>query len=777
MPLYRPLRPLRLVVLRRILPLVVSVCAIAASASSVGQEFCFAELTDPLTPLAVASPSPSPAEPLASESSASPESSASDRAGPVGSASGQATPDVLDIEFGRIDVSGNQPAEFSDHVLIRYRGATIEAERATLDAQNESLDVGGGVRLTGDDIVLFGENAHVDTDSETVSFKGAGFEMPSRSARGSAEDLLLTSDSVLTLQSVLFTTCPAGEPGWELLASSIELDANRGVGTARGVRLEFKGVPIFAAPFFTFPINDNRKSGFLMPDISDRDRTGLDVSVPYYLSLADNYDLTLEPRLMTRRGTQLRSQYRYLLPRTEGAFDFEYLPNDDEIDRTRRYVNLTHVTNFAGGWRVLSAFEEVSDDAYFEDLGSTLAVTSQTHLNRFLDLEYFAPYWSLLTRLQNYQTIDPVLTPDLYPHERMPQAVFAGRWLAGRFAFDSTTELVSFRHDVADSGWRFDTTQEVSVRFARAGMWLTPAFALRQTNYWLDDPRPSGRDRFERSLPIGSVDMGMTFERTAGKRARFIQTLEPRLLYVHVPFVDQSDLPVFDTVLPSYNLIQLFRKYQFVGPDRITDTDQVSFGVTTRLIDSNDGRELLTATLGQTRYMDAQRVSLPGMLPNEANGSDYVAEVSIGLDQAWNLDLGYQWNDMTDQTARVETRFEYRPKDDRLFGFGYRYRQNLLEQGDLSIVWPAAERWRIIGQYSYSFFEEEPLEQLVGWEYEACCWRFRMVGRRYVSRRTGESDSAISVQLELKGLSQRASSPEELLDRGILGYRNIARPN
>jgi hypothetical protein len=48
-----------------------------------------------------------------------------------------------------------------------------------------------------------------------------------------------------------------------------------------------------------------------------------------------------------------------------------------------------------------------------------------------------------------------------------------------------------------------------------------------------------------------------------------------------------------------------------------------------------------------------------------------------------------------------------------------------------------------------------------------------MVNRNYVAR-TGEIDSSISLQLELKGLSQRATPPDELLDRGILGYRDIA---
>jgi LPS-assembly protein len=307
-------------------------------------------------------------------------------------------------------------------------------------------------------------------------------------------------------------------------------------------------------------------------------------------------------------------------------------------------------------------------------------------------------------------------------------------------------------------------------------MFLTPAVAVRQTNYWIDNPAPGEDDVLRRALPIGSLDMGMTFERSAqGDRRDWVQTLEPRVLYVRVPFEDQSALPVFDTIVPDFNLVQLFRKYQFVGPDRVADTDQLSFGVTTRLVEALNGRERLTATLGQTRYLDPQQVTLPGTSPTDTEASDYIAEVGVGLRDAWALDVGYQWNSETSTTARTETRIEYRPQDDRLFGIGYRYRRDSLEQGDVSVVWPLAQRWRLIGSYSYSFLDKERLEDFIGWEYEACCWRLRMVNRNYVSRRTGETDNSISLQLELKGLSQRVTSPDELLDRGILGYRNIAR--
>jgi LPS-assembly protein len=684
--------------------------------------------------------------------------------------------DVLEIVTSRIDAVSNSEATFGE-VEMKYGVATLTAERATV-VENGDVDLLGRVEVKGPEATVFGVDAHYDPDIEQISFSAAGFELPTRPARGSAQQIEVTSAGRISLASMLFTTCPPENVAWEFSAKSAELDVNAGVGTARGVKLDFKGVPILYVPYFSFPINSERKTGFLTPVIGGGDRTGFDVAVPYYLNLAPNYDLTLAPRYMRERGTQLNSDFRYLLRNSRGEFGFEYLPDDEETQTVRRYANLQHESLFGSldQLEVLSGVEEVSDDAYFEDLGTSLAVTSQTHLNRFLDLTFFAPNWSVLTRFQNYQTIDPELTEIDYPYERVPQIVFGGRWGDGLLRFDSDTELVNFDRDVGTTGWRFDSTQELSLRFARSGMFLTPAVAVRQTNYWIDNPAPGEDDVLRRALPIGSLDMGMTFERSAqGDRRDWVQTLEPRVLYVRVPFEDQSALPVFDTIVPDFNLVQLFRKYQFVGPDRVADTDQLSFGVTTRLVEALNGRERLTATLGQTRYLDPQQVTLPGTSPTDTEASDYIAEVGVGLRDAWALDVGYQWNSETSTTARTETRIEYRPQDDRLFGIGYRYRRDSLEQGDVSVVWPLAQRWRLIGSYSYSFLDKERLEDFIGWEYEACCWRLRMVNRNYVSRRTGETDNSISLQLELKGLSQRVTSPDELLDRGILGYRNIAR--
>lgn len=674
----------------------------------------------------------------------------------------------VEITYRNLETATATGAEVSGDLRVVHGNRVLTGERARITP--ERIEISGRVVYEGPEARVYGQDAILDQRDESVRFGEAGFEIPSRPARGSGQDIFISgSERRLSLSSFFFTTCPDGDRSWHLDGSEIELDFEQGFGRARAMRLEFKGVPILYAPYFTFPIDDRRKSGFLTPNFAERDRTGLDISVPYYLNVAPNFDVTLEPRYMSRRGVQLNTEMRYLLPRSEGLIEWSFLPHDDEASRPRRYINLQHEAAFANRLVVTAGIEQVSDDAYFEDLGSSLSATSQIYLDRFIDVSYATPYWSLLSRFQNHQTIDTTIDPALRPYRRVPQMLFEGRWAQGLVGFDSRAELVNFDRDVGVTGWRFDAEQEVSLRLARPGMYLTPAVGLRQTTYRLDG---AADESLSRTLPIASVDTGFTLERSAGRTGRWLQTLEPRLLYVHVPFKEQSDLPVFDTILPDFNLVQLFRKYQFVGPDRISDTDQLSFGVTTRLIEERTGVQRLAATVGQTRYLSTQSVSLPGMTPIDANASDYVAEFSIGLSDAWNLDLGYQWNSDTERTARTETRFEYRPSEDRLFGFAYRYRRNVIEQGDFSLVWPVADRWRLITRYSYSFLERAPLEQFFGWEYDACCWRLRVVGRRYVSRRTGESDSSIAVQLELKGFSQRVPSPEELLDRGILGYRS-----
>jgi LPS-assembly protein len=682
-------------------------------------------------------------------------------------------PDRLEITTGRVDLSREDGLDVFERVEFRYGDRSITAEGATYDRETGRARIQGTVTYQDPDVTVYGEDAEVNTQDEEVYFVNAGFDLPQRPARGSAEAISITNEDVLTLSGLRFTTCPVDNTDWELMADEMSLDIDEGFGTVRGVKLEFKGVPILYAPWLTFPIDARRKSGFLTPQFSQRDRVGLDISAPYYFNLAPNYDLTLEPRYMALRGLQLNTDFRYLTPRSEGQIELDYLNNDREADLRRHRLAVQHRTSFSDRWRMLTNLENISDPGFFEDLGINQNLASQTHLNRFVDFNYRAPYWSMLLRLQGYQTIDTSIVDEDRPYERVPQLLIDGRWAGDLFTFESTNELVLFDRNIGVTGWRLDATEELGLSLERPGMYLRPAVAIRHTDYWLSNVGAGQEERHTRTLPVSSVDAGLIFEREAGRNGSHIQTFEPRMLYVRIPFEDQSGLPVFDTIEPNFNLVQLFRKYQYVGADRIADSDQVSLGLTTRFIDANTGEQKFSATVGQTRYLSAQTVSLPGTAPVTADVSDYIAEVAANISDAWRLRLDYQWSSETNDTDRTELGVQYAPESGRLAGFSYRRREGLLEQGDISIVWPMGPRWRVIGRYSFSFLDEEPLDRFLGWEYESCCWRLRVIGRRYISRRNGESDSSISIQLQLKGFSDEGDPPEMLLDRGILGYRRL----
>ncbi len=655
-------------------------------------------------------------------------------------------------------------------VCLSYSEGRVCADRANVPADGNLVEFLGTVEVRTADFEISAEDGRVDRSADELRFGRAELHLTGeRPAHSSAEDIVVRGDGTISLNELMFTTCPVDDVDWELIAHTLDIDQEAGFGKARGVVFRFKGVPFIYLPMLTFPVDDRRKSGFLTPTLAERDRTGFDLTVPYYLNLAPNYDLLLEPRYMEDRGTQLGSSFRYLLPGTTGSIRVEYLPDDRVIDDSRLFANFSHASSFGERVELNAYIDNVSDSAYFEDLGENLGDISQTHLERIVDLGFYADRWSMISRVQEYQTIDDQIVEIDRPHQRLPQMLFAGSWGDSLVVFDSYAEAVDFEHTVGDTGWRFDSTQELSLRFGNAGYHITPAVGFRQTNYRIDATPAAAERTISRGLPVGSLDAGLRFERNTRGERSWIQTIEPRLLYVNVPFEDQSTIPVFDTVLPDFNLVQLFSKYEFVGGDRVADANRTSFGLTTRLIGSSSGRERLSATIGQTRYREPRRVVLPDETAVDSTVSNYVARLDVGLSNAWLLDVGYQWDGETEETVRSEIGFEFRPNAESLFGFGYRMREGFLEQGDLTAIWPVGDRWRLLGAYSYSLLENQTLERLAGLEYEACCWLVRVLSQSYIVRSTGQTDNTISLQFELKGLGNRSVRPEELLGRGILG--------
>jgi LPS-assembly protein len=678
----------------------------------------------------------------------------------------------IDITSDTGEMSRAGDASLRGNVTIRTGQRLLRADEAEVSSTERSVKLRGNMEYLDPTLRVSG-NAGSFVEGGGGAFEGAQFELFEQSVRGSAAGATVTDGGRnIALEGVRYTACPPGQTDWELSAGKIAIDQQTQIGTGRDVRLDFLGVPILYTPWITFPVGEQRKSGFLFPTVGSGSRTGGFVAVPYYWNLAPHYDATLVSRWYSSRGFRFDPEFRYLTENSRSQFNAEYVVHDEDRGESRSFLDLRNATRLAPRTRARVDASYVSDTDYFEDFGVGFEGTSVTFLDRYADLRHEWGAWLFDARVQDFQVIDRGLPDEDEPYQILPQLNAVGRWPAlGRgFSASLAAEAVNFRRDVGVQGARLDAEPAVAWRRDRGGGFVEAGASWRYTQYLLDDVAPGADDAPDREVPTASLDLGLVMERTAGSRGNRVQTLEPRLLYLYVPYRDQDDLPVFDSGEPDLNLVQLFRKNRYVGPDRIGDANQVAVGVTTRLLDASQGRQFLSATLGQAFYIEDPEVRLPDEPVRDRSSSDVIAELDLAAFKNWNARFAYQWNPDESQGERTETFVQYRPASNKVVNFGYRFRRDSLEQVDVSGAWPITHEWRGFARWVYSLREEQTLDQFVGFEYGSCCWAVRLITRRFISSRSGDAETSFGIELELKGLSSVGVDNEAFLRDAIQGY-------
>ena len=683
-------------------------------------------------------------------------------------------PDAAYINADEVDATEGGITILTGDVDVARGPEQIRADKVTYDEPGQIIDAEGDVKYWNDEgIYVTGTRGRAELQVDRTVMENANYLVIEAHARGDAQRVELTGRDLMNVRNATYTTCNPGSADWILVAKEIRLDKSTNIGSARNVWVKFKNVPIFYSPFLTFPLSDERKSGFLVPSAGVSGTRGVEATIPYYFNIAPNYDATLALRPMSNRGVQMQAEGRYLQRWGEGLLGVEYLPNDSEIDDDRAALHFQHLGTFAQRWTANVDVNWVSDSDYFEDLGTELAVTSRTFLERRGDLTYAGDGWWGLARVQDYQTLDDTLAPASRPHERLPQlyAATSLRERNRRINLGATAEFVSFDRDASVTGNRVDLRPFVTYPVRTAGTFFVPRAVLRYTQYDLDNVAAGADDSPSRLIPTFSLDGGAFLERPFRFADRaLIQTLEPRAYYLFTPFDGQDDQPVFDTGQYTFSFAQLFRDDRFAGADRVGDANQLTLALTSRFL-RPDGDELFRASIGQIRHFSDRKVTLPGAARDTTNASDLVAEVAANLAQRWRVLGAVLWNSNDDITNRSTVSLRYQPDPRRVLNLSYRFVRDVAEQTDFSFAWPIARNWRAVGRFNYALDLETDLETFAGIEYESCCWGLRLVGRRYLSNTEGEHTNAIFLQLELKGLTG-VGGASAFLERNIPGYRN-----
>lgn len=681
----------------------------------------------------------------------------------------------LFLEADRVQGHAQRELEAAGNVRMRKRGAAVFADYLRYSFPDQQIGATGNLRFEFGGNTIEGESLQFDLANFTGTVERPRYFIQELNARGDAERLEVQSRDRMRVRKATYTNCEVGDDDWYLRVDRLDLDRTRDIGVARNASVVFKGVPLLYSPYLDFSLSGSRKSGLLPPSIGQTAQSGFETTLPFYWNIAPNRDATLAPRFLSRRGVLMNTEFRYLEPSFSGEMRGEYLPDDRIRDEDRYGYSVQHRHNFGYGFSGNLNLQGVSDDNYFTDLSDKIAVTSLTNLPREGSVGFDGDWWNFNARVQKFQTLQDPLDPVIPPYERVPQlSLLANRQTPFGVDVGTRAELVEFSHPFLVNARRDTLYPSLSLPLQTAFFYVTPKAGFHYTRYSFKDDTFAPQTR---QLPVYSVDSAITFERDTDFFGRsYIQTLEPRLYYVYIPFRQQDQLPNFDTAVADFSLAQIFTENQFTGGDRINDADQLTAAVTSRLINPNDGSEQIRVTLGQRRYFSDQRVTLDAASsPRTADRSDLLAVVSGAITPSWITELGLQYSAVDSQMVRSNFALRYRPEVGKVANFGYRFTRGALEQLDLSTQWRLTSKWSGLARWNYSLRDSRMLEGLTGVEYNAGCWGARFVAHRFVSS-TQEYVTSFFLQLELTGVSRIGPNPLDTLRQNIVGYTDTTEP-
>ena len=721
-------------------------------------------------------------------------------------------------------------ATLSGDVELSQGHRRLKTDRAVLDRDNNQLIVEGNIEIREPGLLIRADKGRINTEDNLGHFEQALFLQHDSGFRGHARFIERASASTFDLEQGSITQCTPEDEAWIINASDIHLDNEEGWGSAKHARININDVPVFYTPYMTFPIDDRRKTGLLFPTLAQSNKNGFEISAPIYLNLAADYDATFTPRFIEKRGTMYEGELRQInrfgswvisgaklkddqYEETSGAddpidTDLNDLPGkkSDIPPREDRWVGRVTHNGRIGPITTKVDYNKVSDEDFFDDLTpDSLELKRSDHLIQSASLGYRNDNWQAELIAQEYQTIDDLLSsqyqfmPRLTIEKNSTGANFSPEWV-----FEA--EFTDFKHDESiDDGGRFVTGERT---FAEAGVsypmrwapgFIIPTVKVRSVSYDLASFETDADQTPSATTPLATLDMGLIFEReTLFADSKYLQTLEPRLYYFYSDYEEQGDNPTFDAKALKFSYSQLFRDTRFTGHDRLDDANQVSVGITSRFINDTQGREVLSMSLGQIFYFSDRRVQLNTNTADEvASNSQIASEVQYQpTDKLW-LTNTLLWDSRQDYLQEGGLGMHYQTSNNSLYNLGYRFNReaasNLgfgkrhVSQTDASIVLPINERWSTFARYRYDIEENRAIDDMVGLQYEDCCWMVRVLYQRglkdeYVeiieddeltSNIVVERDYAFIVEFELKGLGSLGNKARNLLKENILGYEDL----
>lgn len=700
-----------------------------------------------------------------------------------------------------IDGTNDRVMNLKGNAEMRRNGNVIKGERITYDTDTDVAEVEGRAKFIKEMSTFSGPKARLKLDSQLGWMESPEYQLGGPMVGyGSASKAEFLDDDKILLTNPTYTTCTPGNLDWYFSSSTMEIDRVNDIGSGKDGVLRFFDVPVFYTPTYSLPLGNERKSGFLTAITGVNSNNGFDMAVPYYFNIAPNRDATITPRYMSLRGLQLGGEYRYLEGNYSGVLTGEFLPNDHLTNTNRWAFSVKHAQTIRPGWAAYANVSAVSDDQYTDDFGRSVGTVISRQFLQEVGTNYGYQGWNFVARVQKFQTLQPdPLNQVPIPYNREPQLNARYNnidWNGAVVKFEGDFSRFTYNGPLSAPGATYPTrgftttdrafvNTSVSYPYMTPGYYIKPKVTLQANSYNLigNENYPGYAQNF--AIPTVSLDSSLFFERDAPELAslfgrNMLMTFEPRLFYVYTPYVNQSQIPMYDTAPIGIGISQIFAENTFIGNDRVADNNKVTAGFTTRLIDEESGVERVRAIVAQRYDMTGQRVTAYGDTPTQASlssqqYSDLLMGVSTRLASNFNLDLYNQHNIDLNRPAATAMTASWRPSPRRIVNLSTLYNYNIPNaqvttfQNELSGQWPITKKLYGLGRLTYDSVSNRFLNGLAGFEYDEECWAFRVVIQKYINT-SQVTTQQIFFQIDLKGLSGIGNNPSNILKFSIPGY-------
>ncbi|WNC69319.1 LPS assembly protein LptD [Thalassotalea nanhaiensis] len=698
------------------------------------------------------------------------------------------------IESKKSYVEKNQSTRFSGGVKLAAGDKKIASDTILVDRVSGKISAIGNTRFQDSSMTIDADGLEASSLDKKMVLTNSRYQLHESTGRGAAGELKISEQGASLIDSS-FTTCIEPVPAWQISASEINLSTEDNEGEAWNTIFKVKDVPIFYLPYFNFPLTDERKTGFLYPVISSSSNKGAQIGVPYYWNIAENMDATITPYYMSKRGTQLNTEFRYLSGQQFGQIDVEYLEKDEELinnDDSRYLARFQHAGTFSDNYRVFVDYSDISDDNYLVDIGSKHFSKSEAYLWRIGELSYFSNNWHSTVKVQDFK----VLGDNNPSYRTLPQIEFdlyqPLGFLNSTFNVYSEYSHFDISNDDLPTADRLHVETGISIPYSKPGWFINSDFRVMHTAYQQDNVDTINltglniAEDTERTLPKARIHTGLNFDRdTSIFVDNMTQTFEPQIQYLYIPEKDQSDIFIYDTSPMQDDFDGLFRDRRFSGLDRIAEANQVSVGATTRLLDKTN-KELFHLSLGRIFYLDNSNITFNEDGERE-DASALAGDLFIQLAKRWQLQTEIQYDTKNKRTDKSHVSIDYRKDSRNVFQLSHRYIENVsgvpIEQASALSSFPINKDWQFVGRVTHDLLRERSLEAYGGVQYESCCWAVRFAVYRNINTNLDEQDvnnenrdefdNGFMLQFVLKGLggNQKPLPIDDMLESGIFGYK------